>query len=103
MVKFFRRRLSNGEGRGPWVWSAAVLLTLCVQATVTASTSYSFGTTNNISLASEPTAYTAGSWTEAAYPNTTSTSQQIDCVAAVANILMLSKFFTQNLQSVRNT
>jgi hypothetical protein len=71
---------SNTRGR----FALGLLLTLCAQATVTASTSYTFGLTSDISLASEPTAYTAGSWTEAAYPNTATTGEQIDCVVALA-------------------
>jgi hypothetical protein len=72
---------SNTRGR----FALGLLLTLCAQATVTASTSYTFGATNDISLASEPTAYTAGVWTEAAYPNTATTGEQIDCVVALAD------------------
>src|SRR5262249_1281133 len=61
----------------------AVALLLCAQATVTASTSYSFGTTNNVSLASESPAYTAGVWTEAFHGTTATTTQQIDCIVAL--------------------
>ena len=72
-------------------FALAITLVLFAQATLTASTTYTFGTIagNNpgegISLASESTAYVAGSWTEAFFGTTGTTTQQITCVVAVAN------------------
>jgi hypothetical protein len=57
-----------------------VLTLFCAQATLTASTTFSFGATSNISLASEPTAFVAGSWTE----NENNANEQIVCVVALA-------------------
>jgi hypothetical protein len=61
------------------------LLALCAQGTLTASTTYAFGSSVNISLASESTAYVGGSWTEDYFGTAGSTTQQIVCVVAVAN------------------
>jgi hypothetical protein len=72
-------------------FALALTLVLFAQATLTASTTFAFGTIagNNpgegISLASESTAYVAGSWTEALFGTTGTTTQQITCVVAVAN------------------
>ena len=63
----------------------ALLLTLPLlfaETPVFASTSYSFGTSTDISLASETTAYVGGSWTEVLI-NTT--NQNIDCVLNLAD------------------
>jgi hypothetical protein len=58
-----------------------VLLALvCAQATLKASTSYLFGTTNEISFAAGSTAYTAGVWAEDFSGTIGTTTQQIDCV-----------------------
>jgi hypothetical protein len=54
------------------------------QATLTATTSYSFGSSSNLSFASETTPYTAGSWTEA-FTGGANTSEQIDCVVGITN------------------
>jgi len=61
-------------------FALAVLLPLCAQATLTASTTYDFGAATTISLSDESTAYTGGAWTAETYSG--STSQQIDCVVA---------------------
>ncbi len=63
----------------------AVALLLCAQATVTASTSYTFGSSTNASLASDSTPYVSGFWTEAFFGTTATTTQQIDCIVTLTN------------------
>jgi hypothetical protein len=69
----------NNECMNLRVTLVVLLCAIGAQATLTASTSYSFGTSTNISFASEPTAYTAGVWTE----NYTGTTEQIVCVVGL--------------------
>lgn len=74
----------NGNNNHMRVPSAlAVLLAVGAQGTVRASTSYSFGSSSNLSLASESTPYVAGSWTEAFFGTISTTNEQIDCIVAL--------------------
>lgn len=59
---------------------------ICAQATLTASTSFSFGSTNDISFDTGSTPYTQGVWTEKYFGTVGNTDQQIVCVVAVADI-----------------
>jgi len=70
--------------------SLLALLTLGVQASLSATTLYSLGTLNNISFADESNGsasapYVAGVWTED-FTGGTGTTQQIVCVVALTNL-----------------
>src|SRR5437016_13465378 len=56
----------------------------CAQAKLTATTTYDFGATNNISFASSPNPYVKGAWTES-FTGGAGTTEQIVCVVALAN------------------
>lgn len=59
----------------------ALVGSLCAQATVTASTSYSFGTNNNTSFGSE--SYQEGVWSETNF-NSTTFPENITCVVGLS-------------------
>jgi hypothetical protein len=67
------------------VTHVVLLALVCAQATLTASTSYSFGSTNQItfdSAGASPT-YTRGVWTENFTGTNTTTTEQIVCVVGL--------------------
>ncbi len=65
-------------------FNVVVLAALCAQTTLTATTSYNLGTPTNASLASS--AYVSGAWTEVYSGTSRTTTEQIDCAVALANI-----------------
>jgi hypothetical protein len=72
----------NNEYMNLRVTLVVLLCAIGAQATLNASTSYSFGAPTNISFASETTPYSAGVWTEN-YTGGTGTTEQIVCVVGL--------------------
>jgi hypothetical protein len=79
---------ANNEYMNLRVIFVVLLCLICAQATLTASTSYSFGTPPSpISLGKE--SYLAGVWTEDFTGGNPGTTQQIDCVVGLTIIAQI--------------